>query len=175
MAVNHFGPFYLTYLLFPNIKKSQEARIINLSSEAHRHTSLITSDDLQGNDFSSLGNYSKSKLANVHFTVGLAERISKYPHIKIMCLHPGIVDSDFAARTPCCSLLGFFKCICCCLYVDTQSGATTSLFLARENYANLRSGEYYHSDTTLGNMNPLGRNREQVERLWKVSEQLFKI
>lgn len=39
MAVNHFGPFYLTYLLFPLIKNSKEARIINLSSEAHKHTS----------------------------------------------------------------------------------------------------------------------------------------
>jgi hypothetical protein len=59
--------------------------------------------------------------------------------------------------------------------VDTETGARTSLFLSRENFANLRSGEYYHSDTTLGAMNPLGRNREQVERLWKVSEQMFKI
>jgi retinol dehydrogenase 12 len=169
MAVNHFGPFYLTYLLFPLIRTSKEARIINLSSEAHRHTSLVTTDDLPGANFSSLGYYSKSKLANVQFTVALAERLTKYPNIKVMCLHPGIVDSAFATRTPFCSPLGLFKCLCCCCYTDTETGARTSLFLARENFANLRSGEYYDSDTTLGDMNALGRNREHVERLWKTS------
>jgi NAD(P)-dependent dehydrogenase (short-subunit alcohol dehydrogenase family) len=99
MAVNHFGHFLLTYLLFPSIKKSSEARIINMSSEAHKHTSLNTSENLEATEgFGSLANYSKSKLANVQFTVGLADRLSKYPHIKAMCLHPGIVDSDFATR-----------------------------------------------------------------------------
>ena len=39
MAVNHFGPFYLTYLLFPLIKKAKEARIINVSSRVHLYTS----------------------------------------------------------------------------------------------------------------------------------------
>jgi NAD(P)-dependent dehydrogenase (short-subunit alcohol dehydrogenase family) len=135
----------------------------------------VTTDDLPGNDFSSVGNYSKSKLANVQFTVGLADRVTKYPNIKVMSLHPGIVDSDFASRTPFCSLIGIFKCLCCCCYINTETGARTSLFLSRENFANLRSGEFYDSDTTLGNMNPLGRNREHVERLWKTSEQLFKI
>jgi NAD(P)-dependent dehydrogenase (short-subunit alcohol dehydrogenase family) len=35
MTVNPFGHFYLTYLLFDNIIKSKEARIINVSSEMH--------------------------------------------------------------------------------------------------------------------------------------------
>lgn len=43
MAVNHFGHFYLTYLLFSCIKRSSEGRIIKLSSSAHAHTSLPTS------------------------------------------------------------------------------------------------------------------------------------
>lgn len=43
MAVNYFGHFYLTYLLFQNIKMSKEARIINLSAWLHLNTKLSTS------------------------------------------------------------------------------------------------------------------------------------
>lgn len=39
MAVNHFGHFLLTHLLLPRIIRAKQGRIINLSSEAHRHTS----------------------------------------------------------------------------------------------------------------------------------------
>ena len=35
---NHFGHFYLTYLLFPIIEKSPEGRIINVSSYGHLQT-----------------------------------------------------------------------------------------------------------------------------------------
>jgi NAD(P)-dependent dehydrogenase (short-subunit alcohol dehydrogenase family) len=61
---------------------------------AHLHTSRPTYEDLgcEGN-FSSLEQYSKSKLANVQFTVGLADKLTKYPNIKAMSLHPGIVDT----------------------------------------------------------------------------------
>lgn len=175
MAVNHFGHFLLTHLLLPRLLRAKQGRIINLSSEAHRHTSADPSEDIAGNDFGALSTYSKSKLANVLFTVGLADRLSKYPHLRTVCLHPGIVDSDFASRVECCSLLGCFKVLCCCLYVDSARGATASLFLTREDFSKLRSGEYYDSNTRLGAKNELANDRRLVEKLWKTSEKLFSI
>ncbi len=35
LAVSYFGHFYLTYLLFDLLKKSEKARIINLGSDSH--------------------------------------------------------------------------------------------------------------------------------------------
>ncbi len=91
MATNHFGHFLLTYLLFPLVKKAKEARIINVSSTVHRNTSDSTVEDLNAQSFSSFGFYKKSKLANVQFTMGLANRLGSYPNIKAMSLHPGVV------------------------------------------------------------------------------------
>jgi hypothetical protein len=33
----------------------------------------------------------------------------------------------------------------------------------------LRNGEFYDSDTSLGSVNPLGYDKEDVEKLWKAS------
>ena len=41
LSVNHFGPFYLTYLLWGLVVKSAEGRVINVSSGAH----YMPSDD----------------------------------------------------------------------------------------------------------------------------------
>lgn len=138
MAVNHFGHFLLTYLLFPLVRKSKQARIINVSSDAHKYFSADTSLDISSQQgFGSFSNYAKSKLANVQFTVGLAERLTKYPNIKVMSLHPGVIDSDFGTGI---TGVGCFKILCCCFYSNNQTGARTSLHLSRTNFANLRSG-----------------------------------
>jgi NAD(P)-dependent dehydrogenase (short-subunit alcohol dehydrogenase family) len=69
---------------------------------------------MQQTSFSSLTQYNKSKLANVEFTVALADRLSKLPNIKTASLHPGIVSSGFGQDS---SVIKCFKCFCCCLFV----------------------------------------------------------
>jgi NAD(P)-dependent dehydrogenase (short-subunit alcohol dehydrogenase family) len=62
-----------------------------------------------------MGIYSNSKFANVLFTVGLADRLSKYSNIKTAALHPGIVETGFGTDS---KLFGCFKCLCCCMFID---------------------------------------------------------
>ena len=67
-AVNHLAPFLLTALLLDRLKASAPARVVTVSSAAHRNYALDF-DDLQGERrYSAFGAYSRSKLANILFT-----------------------------------------------------------------------------------------------------------
>lgn len=93
IGINHFGHFYLTYLLFPLLKESKEFRIINLSSKAHTRTEGINFEDIHSKkSYSPLVVYAKSKLANVYFSRFLQKKIddAKLNGISIS-LHPGVV------------------------------------------------------------------------------------
>ncbi len=76
-AVNHLAPFLLTQLLLERLKASAPARIINVSSEAHRNVKPDFLENLQGEkNFSGFGAYSISKLCNILFSRELAERLA---------------------------------------------------------------------------------------------------
>jgi len=93
MGINHFGHFYLTYLLFPYLKKAEHFRIVNVSSRAHLRTKGIDFDDIHHkNKYSDLDVYSQTKLANIYFTRLLQQKIDAANLNGIsVCLHPGVV------------------------------------------------------------------------------------
>ncbi len=94
LALNHLAPFLLTHLLMPALNASPAARIINVSSEAHRGTH-IDLDNLQNeHNYSGWRAYSQSKLANIYFTYGLAAYVDG-ANITANCLHPGFVATNF--------------------------------------------------------------------------------
>ena len=75
MQINHFGHFYLTYLLFGNLRKSKSARIINVASYAHtfaKGPNTLENIRQDEGDYDMMTQYAKSKLANIQFTAGLA-------------------------------------------------------------------------------------------------------
>jgi NAD(P)-dependent dehydrogenase (short-subunit alcohol dehydrogenase family) len=94
LALNHLAPFLLTHLLMPALNASPSARIINVSSEAHRGTH-IDLDNLQNeHGYSGWRAYGQSKLANIYFTYGLAAYVDG-ANITANCLHPGFVATNF--------------------------------------------------------------------------------
>lgn len=72
-GANHLGHFALTGLLLDRLIQTPNARIINVSSSAHRMGSAtIDFENLNAeNDYSASGAYAQSKLANLLFTLEL--------------------------------------------------------------------------------------------------------
>ena len=98
-AVNHLAPFLLTGLLLDRLKASAPARVVTVSSAAHRFYP-IDLDDLQGERrYSSFGAYCRSKLANVLFTHELARRLEGRG-VTANCLHPGVVATGMFRDMP---------------------------------------------------------------------------
>ena len=71
-ALNHLAYMLFTEQVMDLLKAAPAARIINVSSDAHR-AAKIHFDDLQySQKYSAFGAYGQSKLANVLFTYELA-------------------------------------------------------------------------------------------------------
>jgi NAD(P)-dependent dehydrogenase (short-subunit alcohol dehydrogenase family) len=108
-GVNHLGHFLLTQLLLGALKKAAkedgEARVVNVSSDAHRWARRgLDWDDLQSEKkYASFDVYAKSKLANLYFTRALARRLDG-TGVTTNALHPGVVATEFASSDD----VGFF-------------------------------------------------------------------
>jgi NAD(P)-dependent dehydrogenase (short-subunit alcohol dehydrogenase family) len=97
LALNHLGYFLLTGLLLDVLKRSAPARIVNVSSNAHRR-SPIDLDDLQlEHGYSPLKAYYRSKYANILFTYELARRLEG-TGVTANALHPGLVYTNIAGQ-----------------------------------------------------------------------------
>ncbi|MBN2079480.1 MAG: SDR family NAD(P)-dependent oxidoreductase [Spirochaetes bacterium] len=98
MAVNFLALFQLTMLLLERIRASAPARIVNVSSDAHRIASIDPDDmERRRGRYSIMGAYGRSKLAVTYFTVELARRLEG-TGVTVNALDPGPVASNIARK-----------------------------------------------------------------------------
>jgi len=97
-GVNHLGHFLLTDLLLDRLRASAPARIVNVASLAHRGApgGLSFADLQRRSSYNATQAYNESKLANILFTMELAERLAG-TGVTVNCCHPGAVRSGFAS------------------------------------------------------------------------------
>jgi NAD(P)-dependent dehydrogenase (short-subunit alcohol dehydrogenase family) len=167
-AVNHLAYFLLTRLLQPALLASAPARVVNVSSEAHRWGS-IRFDDLMGEAaYDGWKAYAQSKLANVLFTYELARRLDG-TGVTANCLHPGLVGTAFASRGP--SLIRLLSRLARPLLRSPASGAATSVYLASAPEVATVTGQYF-AGRRARRSSQASYDRALAARLWGVSERL---
>ncbi len=170
-AVNHLGPFLLTHLLYPSLRRASDARVINVSSDNHYQTEMHFEDLNLSKRYHGLRSYAQSKLANVMFTVEF-DRRKPDTHVDINAVQPGLVHTDIGLKhTTWLHALawkarrGFWKS------KTPDEGAATNVYLATAEEARGRSGLYW-DDCRPKPAAPSTQDAEQTARLWQRSEEL---
>jgi retinol dehydrogenase 12 len=170
-ALNHLAYFVLTNELLDVLKDSAPARIINVSSDAHRGTSLNFDDLNRKKSYSGsgFGVYSESKLANVLFTYELARRLQG-TDVTVNALHPGFVATGFGHNNGGLARLAM-SLIQRVAAISPEKGAETIIYLASSPEVEGVTGRYFDKSKAVRSSDQ-SYNEAAARRLWEVSEQM---
>jgi NAD(P)-dependent dehydrogenase (short-subunit alcohol dehydrogenase family) len=96
-GVNHLGHFALTGLLLPKLRATPGARVVTVSSTAHKVGKIDFEDVHARQSYSKQGRYSMSKFANLLFAHELQRRFDSAGDstLSVAC-HPGISDTELS-------------------------------------------------------------------------------
>ncbi len=141
-GTNHLGHFALTGLLLQNLHDAGRARVVTISSLAHKR-GHIDFDDLQSErGYRRWGAYGQSKIANLYFMVELDRRARAAGwDLTSVAAHPGMANTNLVAgmQTPAVlDLLGAFAKL---LSQSDAAGALPGLYAATA--PDVRGGDYY--------------------------------
>jgi retinol dehydrogenase 14 len=167
-ALNHLAYFLLTNLLLETLKRTPNARIVNVASSA-QGIGKLNFDDLQSRKFSSFGAYSASKLANVVFTYTLARKL-KGTGVTVNALHPGNVATGFGDNSK-SGLMRFVYSVIKRFSTTPEQGADTAVYLASSADVAGKTGGYYEK-RLLKRSNPSSYDLSVQDRLWQESAKL---
>ncbi|CAM0141821.1 hypothetical protein VKS41_004481 [Umbelopsis sp. WA50703] len=175
-ATNHLSHFLLTELLLPVIKKSDSARIINVSSRAMTRGRVNFGDIEYKRDYKPWDVYNQSKLCNVLYT-GYLQRKLKGTGILVNACHPGVVRTSLTRYMfeESWILRPLALSIYPVVFFVTKSpvqGAQTQLYLATSDAVNTaNSGEYWADCKLLKGKNKLQHDKHTEDRLVEMSNQ----
>lgn len=178
-GVNHLGHFALTGRLLDLIAATPGARVVNVSSAAHRNASMDFGNLLYENGgYSPIRAYGRSKLANLLFTHELQRRFEA-AGVDALALsaHPGFSDTGLAVhlrrgwRAPLMGLIALMS-------QSAARGALPTLRAAADPDA--RGGQYYGPHGFMGirglpvavEPSDAARDGDAALRLWEASERL---
>jgi NAD(P)-dependent dehydrogenase (short-subunit alcohol dehydrogenase family) len=180
-GTNHLGHFALTGLLLPLLLARPSARVVTVSSQAHR-TGKMRWDDLQWErSYRRWRAYGQAKLSNLLFAFEL-DRRAKAAGVDLTsaAAHPGYANTHLQQAGAAGSKVreGVMSLGNKLLSQSAAQGALPQLYAATA--PGVEGGSYFGPDGPFeqkGYPKPVGstsraRNVDDARRLWQISEQL---
>src|SRR3954447_4903057 len=142
-GTNHLGHFALTGLLIERVLAAPGSRVVTVSSVGHRFArNGIRFDDLQWDrEYSRVGAYGQSKLANLMFTYELQRRLQGTNTIAAAA-HPGGSRTELTRNLP--PLIGAASRLIEPLFQSAEMGALPQLRAATD--PGVIGGQYFGPD-----------------------------
>jgi NAD(P)-dependent dehydrogenase (short-subunit alcohol dehydrogenase family) len=181
-GTNHLGHFALTTALLEEMEGREDARVVTLSSTAHK-MGRINFDNLNGDRHYFRWNaYGQSKLANLLFALELDRRLrAAGSTVKSLAAHPGYAATNLQSAGP--PLFDRLVMVASNALIaqSDEMGALPILYAATQ--PGLEGGTYVGPDSfheqrghpTIVQPNGRARDPETARRLWEVSERLTAI
>jgi len=192
-GVNHIGHFALTKSLMPLLENTPSARVVCLSSTAHKLSDIVWDDfNFQSNEYDKWKAYGQSKTANALFANALSRRLQKSGGLAFAA-HPGGIFTPLQRHLPKEEMIALgwldknggpselakqgFK--------TPEQGCSTTLWAATSPLLENKPGVYCEDcniATPTITDNPMARymgvdahacDDESAERLWSITEAIY--
>ncbi len=192
-GVNHMGHFALTKALMPLLEKTEGARVVALSSTAHKVSDVLWDDvNYENSPYDKWQAYGQAKTANALFANGLSRRLKDRSGLAFS-VHPGGIFTPLQRHLPKEEMIALgwlgddgepselakqgFK--------TPEQGCSTTLWAATSNKLDGKPGVYCEDCDVAAPTDPdsptarfFGVNAhacsdENAERLWEMSERFL--
>ena len=175
MATNFLAPFMITRLLLDKLMSSAPARILNISSDAHKMVETLDFDDIENRDGWHKVNhnkgfqaYARSKLSLACYSYELARRLQG-TGVDVYCVSPGYFIRTNVHR----HMRGLWKLgvrVAWPFLQDPERAARTYTFLASSPQVAGLSGRYWEHLKEKAS-SPASHDAELQRRIWTYAEQ----
>ncbi len=180
LGANYLGHFALTGLLLPLVAGTPGARVVSLSSLAHRW-SPIQFDDLQfAKGYSARKAYGQSKLACLMFAYEFQRRLQAAGHTSIsVAAHPGASATNLFQHFP--AIARLFAPVTGLIFNTAAMGALPTLYAALGkdicggDYCGPASLQQLRGDPVKVGSSRMSRDEAAAARLWEVSQALTQV
>jgi NAD(P)-dependent dehydrogenase (short-subunit alcohol dehydrogenase family) len=173
LGCNHLGHFALTGRLLDLLEATEGARVVNVSSMAHRQGKMDFDNLNAEKGYSAMPAYGQSKLANLLFTFELQRRLeAKGSKVVATAAHPGWTGTDLQRHS------GFIRFLNLFFAQPPPMGALPTLRAATDSLA--EGGDYFgpkgfyemRGYPVRVGTTEAARNELDARRLWEASEEL---